>query len=292
MKNNKTRTYVVSADISLLLKSWATQNGFVLPGSEFFIGIREKFSEYMNQIFPEFDLVSEEEIVEGLLAIVEEKGFGLPVISLDPAYSQGGMTLEITRLVDENGQDLGLGNRAGASSLEEQIKKIKASGIKEAVLVDDVIFSGALIESIVDMLAVAGIKVPLICAGIGIADGVKRIDGIKTKVECVRIYDEVIDEVCERDFYPGIPFSGRLLAGESNIGVPYILPFGSPEKWASIPSEFAGDFSKFCICQTMLLFKEIEKCSGRYVLCRDLERKVFGMPVEGERYVDTLHSII
>ena len=42
--------------------------------------------------------------------------------------------------------------------------------------------------------------IPLICAGIGVRYGIKRIEKI-TEVECVRIYESVIDEVCERGFY-------------------------------------------------------------------------------------------
>ena len=165
------------------------------------------------------------------------------------------------------------------------------SGVHEVALVDDVIFSGALLERIINLLSRINIQVPLICAGIGIGEGINRINGTKREIRCVRTYEEVIDEVCERDFYPGVPLSGRLLAGGENIGIPYLLPFGNPESWASIPSQQAANFSKFCLRQTISLFDEIERCSDKQVFCRNLGRKVIGLPMDA-RYTDALRKIL
>jgi len=284
------KPYVVSADIYLLMKGWANQNGFILPKREFFCHLREKFSSYMQGIFPEFELVSEEEIFRGLAKLVVESN--LPAISLDRVYFTGEFNLEIARLVDKNGEDRGLGCRAGTPPLTEQIRKLQTSGIHEVVVVDDVVFSGALLERIIELLSGIGIRVPLVCAGIGIAEGINRINGTKREIRCVRVYEEVADEVCERDFYPGVPLSGRLLVGGENIGVPYLLPFGNPESWASIPSEQTATFSKFCLHQTISLFDEIERYSDKQVFCRDLGRKVVGLPMDGTRYTDVLRKIL
>jgi len=284
------KPYVVSADIYFLMKKWAIQYSFVLPKVEFFRQLREEFSNYMVRIFSNFELVSEDEISIGLTSLVGESG--LPVISMDRVYFESKLNFEITRLVDNDGNDYGWGNRPGTPPLKQQIQKLQMSGICEAVIVDDVVFSGILLERTINLLSGIGIHVPLICVGIGIAEGVNRINGTKREILCVRTYKEVIDEVCERDFYPGVPLSGRLLIGGDNIGIPYLLPFGKPEKWASIPSEYVVNFSKFCLRQTIRLFDEIERCSRRAILCRDLGRKVIGLPMDETRYLDVLQKIL
>ena len=284
------KPYVVSADIYLLMEKWATQHSFVLPAREFFCQLREEFSNYMHRVFSNFELVSEDEISRGLAGLVAESG--LPVVSLDCVYFESELNLEVARLVDKDGKDRGLGHRSGTSPLAQQIRKLQMSGMREVVVVDDVVFTGALLERIIKLLSRIRIRVPLICAGIGIAEGINRINGTKREIRCVRTYEEVIDEVCERDFYPGVPLSGRLLVGDDNIGVPYILPFGKPESWASIPSEQATDFSRFCLHQTATLFDEIERHSDRPILCRDLGRKVVGLPMDETPYSDVLRKIL
>lgn len=284
------KPYVVSADICVLMGKWATQYGFVLPAREFFSQLRKEFSDYMCGIFSNFEFVSEEEISCGLAGLVAESG--LPAISLDCVYFTSELNLEIARLVDEGGKDRGLGHRAGTPPLVQQVRKLQMSGIREVVVVDDVVFTGALLERIIKLFSRIGIRVPLVCAGIGIAEGINRINGTEREIRCVRTYGEVIDEVCERDFYPGVPLSGRLLVGGDNIGVPYLLPFGKPESWASIPSEHAAAFSRFCLHQTISLFDEVERCSGKPVLCRDLGRKVLGLPMDEAPFADALRQIL
>jgi len=283
--------YIVSADIYLLVKEWAKQNGFILPPEKFFYQLRKEFSDQMRRMFPNFELVAEQEIFHGLTKLVMESG--LPSISLDRVYYYSGLKLEIARLVDEAGKDRGLlGHRADSPLLLQQIRRLQKSELREVVLVDDVLYSGKLLERIINILSSINIRVPLICVGIGIAEGIKYLDSKKCTIHCVRTYEEVIDEVCERDFYPGVPLSGRLLVGNNNIGVPYILPFGNPQSWASIPSEHALTFSKFCLRQTIKLFEEVGRCSSKPVLCRDIGRKVIGLPMDGTRYIDALLKIL
>ncbi len=165
-------------------------------------------------------------------------------------------------------------------------------GIRQICLVDDVIFSGVLIDRLIKVLCGYGITVPLVCAGIGIIEGIDRItNGKKIKIDCAKVYDDVIDEVCERDFYLGVPYSGRSVIDNENISIPYFLPYGKPGDWASIPIPFEIEFSKFCIGQSISLFEEIEIVSKRKVCCSDIERKIPKQPKVGN-YVDFLKSII
>jgi len=280
------RPYVVSADVRLLLQNWADQRGFKIPSTVFFDCMREKFSLRMQKIFPNFELVPEKEIVDGLFKIVSESG--LPPVSLDGVYFKSEMSFEITRLVNRQGQNIGWGNRAGTLTIPQQLDLLRKTGVKKVALVDDVIFSGNMLEMILNLFSSIGICVPVVCAGIGIAHGIKHISYARREIYCVRTFDQVIDEICERDFYPGVPLSGRLLSDGENIGVPYIYPFGKFEDWASIPSEYGPDLSDFCLQQTTLLFEEIERISEKKVFCQDLGRKVISLPTDNVRYVDAL----
>ncbi len=283
MKNNT--PYVVSADIQLLLSQWVLSMGFILPSKVFFDHLRKEFSKQMKGLFPYFDFVSEDEMSEGIDYFVSTSS--APVLSLERVYSHNLPQLNITRVVDQYGNDMGVNMRSGSSEIMNQFTDLRKYEFKEVALLDDVIFSGNLICEVVDILGSMGIKVSNVYAGIGIGEGVSKITQ-KTQVQCVRHYDSVIDQVCERDFYPGVPYSGRSLVGGDNVGMPYVLPFGKPAKWALIPTNFENDFSKFCIEQTILLFEEIQNLSGKKVLCSDLDRKVFGLPMGAVSFVEAL----
>lgn len=284
----KKKPYIVSADIYLLLSKWAVRKNFTLPSKEFFLKLREEFSMHMFKLFPDFEFISEDEIFKYMLQITS--GSNLPVVSLDPVYFQGDHSLELTRNVKLDGTDQGLRHRFGSDPLLKQLSLLKDTGVKEICLVDDVIFSGVLTERVIRSLSHLGISVPLVCAGIGIQEGIDRITTSSRSIYCLKTYVDVMDEVCERDFYLGVPYSGRSLCNSQNIGLPYILPYGKPDKWASIPVVSQKPFSEFCINQTITLFEEIEKSSKRIIDCSEIERKVFDQPKKG-RYVDFLQSI-
>lgn len=146
-------------------------------------------------------------------------------------------------------------------------------------------------ERVARLFTKCDMRVRLICAGIGVTKGLWRLQQLNYEVRCVRQYESVIDEVCERDFYPGVPLSGRTLFGAKNVGVPYLLPFGKPGEWASMPTNWQVPFSAFCIQQTIRLFKEIERHSQRIVTCSDLGRLVVRLPQDGQRFVNELYAL-
>lgn len=285
MKNNP---YIVSADIFLLLKKWANANNFILPEEELFNYLRKEFSDYMMQIFPDFELILEQEISDHLNKA--SYATGLPCISLDPIYFSGGFSIELTRKINLKRVDQGLQHRFGGEVLLKQLNYLKSQNISEVCLVDDVIYSGSLMDRVIKLLSHAGISVPVVYAGIGIKMGINRLLYDGREINCLKIYNEVIDEVCERDFYPGVPYSGRSLIGKENIGLPYILPYGIPGEWASIPIKWQEPFSEFCLEQTIKLFEEIQKTSKKIIYCSDIKRKVPGQPLTGS-YIDFLKSL-
>lgn len=285
-----TRPYVVSGDMRLLLQRWAERKKISLPATPFFRALRRDFRLIMNSIFNPFDFVEEDELKEGLTALAQSAQ--MPTVSLDRVYCRCTLNLDFNRLVDEYGNDLGAGPRPGMPSLAEQLEQIRSANVAEVALIDDVIFTGDIINNLCRQLDKIGIRVPLVLAGIAIADGIDRLGQGGREVRCVRRYDAVVDEVCERDFYPGVPFSGRTVAGDGNAGMPYILPFGKPGKWASIPEQWQDRLSIFCLEQTIALFREIEICSGKEIAYSDLDRKVAGLADNDIRYVNALSNLL
>lgn len=282
--------YVVSADIKVLLSKWALTYGFILPDGEFFPELRAEFSRLMRNIFPQFILISEQEIAGGLA----EKSLAAkhPLLSLERAYLDAPFRLEVSRCVNAENADAGLYTRSGAANLREQLAVLRNAGVRTVSIVEDVIFSGGFLLRILELLKKSGIAVESVYTGIAIGSGMDKVRAHGYEVECVRSFPEVIDEVCERDFFPGVPLCGRTLRGAHNIGIPYIAPFGLMKDWASIAPEYEEVVSERCVDLTSLLFNEIGRASGRPVLCSDLERGVLGIPPSEVPFVAALQQFV
>ncbi len=289
--------YIVSEDIDLLLEPWSKEKGLTLPDGIIFNALRQQMREKLEAIFPEACvlMVSSSEIVDPLHALLNSSP--LPVISLDRSYTKQGLHLDCTRLTGRDLKQLGLGSRTQVG-VDEQIRNLvpHLGDAKHVQLVDDVIFSGEGMVDIVERLNQQGIVVDRIVVGISINNGKNHIlascrtANPSITVESVVHFDNVIDEVCERDFYPGVPLSGRLLGEQitsgvraviPETGIPYLLPYSNPKEWATIPAEKSRDWSQFCLRQTRFLWYTIEKLSCATVMCEDLSRR----PIFSERGV-------
>lgn len=286
-QGHTTAPYVVSADLQVLFDEWARTSGFTPPSNQFFEDLRGRFVAHMSGIFTHFELLPEAVLIEETKRLCQSVN-GTPIISLDRVYSQGTHWFDVTRAITSDGDDHGLAARHGSPSMEDQLANLAQSIQGECVLVDDVIFSGKVAVDVASALSKHGINVSTILATVGIAEGVSHIESAGMMVDCVYHYPEVIDQVCERDFYPGVPLSGRLHHGVEGASSPYVLPFGLPGRWASIPESAEADFSRFCLEQTIALFTEVERVSNRIVRCRDVPRKVAGIESDDSRFVDAL----
>lgn len=280
MNERYEQPYVVSGDIEPLLQQWGKSRGIQIPKQEFFQELEEDFSAKMRGLFPFYEYVPAERLLYGLNTMYNDaRKDGLTAISLDPTFRPTQYNIGVSRAVDQNLKDAGLMPRAGFPDLDTQYDQLQAAGIKYAALFDDVVFSGGVIMDVRDQLKSRGIETVRVCAGIAVSEGMGKVveQGIEFSTEYAYL-NGVIDEVCERDFYPGVPFSGRSLASYNGVcsgdyGLPYINPYGIPEKWASIPNDQTRDFSLFCLEQTAKLYEEIGKVTGRKIVGADLDRK-------------------
>jgi hypothetical protein len=292
LKEGKGKPYVISEDIHLLLSEWAKKRGFKLPSIKFFKQLREEMKQQLERIFgnENVDMIPASDLRQGMQRLIKETG--LPAVSMDRVYIRTNPAIEVTRVVDDSLNDCGIASRFGTPPIPQQLLTVKEK-YTEIILVDDVIFSGKVISEILLFLKDIGVKVPVVVAGITIGEGVRRLrEKTKARILSVCHYEEVIDEICERDFYPGVPLSGRTLRGRANIGVSYVLPFGKPFEWASIPKEWEIKFSKFCLRQTVKLWREIEEVSGKEVRNCDIERLPIGFHRDRTRFVDNLRHLL
>jgi hypothetical protein len=233
------RPYVVSCDLATLWQEF----GFDVS-TDTLEEFRARARNALQQSVGSTEWIPEDELRSGLSALLSASSF--PIVSLDQTYTRQETQVDLTRLVNTDLCDIGYGTRDGgftdpATAIHKAVGSIKE---REIALVDDVIFSGAMMEHVILLLTQHGIRVRHVFAGVAIGEGVERVRTLGCPVAAVRTYPEVHDEICERDFLPGAPYSGRTLAAVENTGAPYVLPFGNPAAWASIPSAHQAAFSK------------------------------------------------
>lgn len=285
-----------------MLQEWAAQKRFVLPEPHYFNWLRNQLAQSMFQIFPGYEFVSENGLLAGLEDFARRES--LSIISLDKVYYSYPPMLEISRMVDAGGNDIGLGERAGSKPIEEQLQDLRwqlPSYTKKVALLDDILWTGEVFLFARQLLQNIEIEVVRVYAGIEI-EKFETKEGLRggqwfreqTGLEVVSLfsYPEVIDQICERDFYPGVPLCGRQVAGLENTGAPYLLPFGNPVKWASIPEWGKLKFSKACLERTIHLYATIGRLSGRPVHCEDLGRNIMSLPTGKEPIVEELERAL
>lgn len=148
------------------------------------------------------------------------------------------------------------------------------------------VFSGSVLKRIIEKFNSYGIKV------VGIKSCISTINSydyfnknLVLGLECGYLMtDDVIDQICERDFYFGIAQSG-ILKKDANKKIyksPYFKPFGNPAIRASIPKEYERIFSRDCINRSILLWVEIEKISKKEFFIKDLPERIIYTDLEEE----------
>lgn len=182
-------------------------------------------------------------------------------------------------------------------SVDKQIKeiseKLKQAGNGEVVLVDDVVFSGNVLRSIISKFESNGIKVIGIRSAISTEESYESFNKTLEKgLKCgIILGKDVIDQICERDFYFGIAQSGISVKGENGriYKAPYFKPFGNPVERASIPKMYEDVFSNNCLMRSMYLWKKIEDRSLRPIKVKELPEEINDLD-ENERVINVLRK--
>ena len=272
------------------------QAGFYLPRPLFFEELRKAFCAFMRSIFLNFHFLPEETIRKGMKEILGK--YKIPNISINEVYSRSLYALRMGRRVDGGGLRSCVGPRPGESSVAEQAhrlhRRFKKMGLREkrVVLVDDILFGGESEQFAIQVLEAFGRKVVKMVAGVAVGHGIQAMKKAGVSVEAAFTFPEVLDELCERDFYVGAPFSGLPLIGEKdNTAMPYMLPWGRPHTLASIPRKLELAFSRFCISQSVALWEMVEESAGFPVRCENLPKGVPGFPAR-QRVAVALRDVL
>lgn len=159
----------------------------------------------------------------------------LPVVSLDDRYvTSANAYIGISRGVDEQLNDDGYVPRVGYPSIANQLGKISSLG-SAIVIADDVLFSGEMISWLADALEPSGVKIGGLVCGIAIQEGVEKMNSLGIDVEAVQTFEDVEDEICERDFAV-VPGSGRRIDSLQSNALYFDYNAGKPDLWASLPA--------------------------------------------------------
>lgn len=186
-------------------------------------------------------------------------------------------------------------NPNNLNSVDKQILDVsislKLQGKKEIILVDDVVFSGSVLKTITRLFRESGIRVVGIRASISTEESYETFNKFLPKgLKCGCLLGRnVIDQICERDFYFGIAQSG--ISVQDSIGniykAPYFKPYGNPVKRASIPKEYEIVFSNNCLLRSIFLWKSMEERSKRKLYIQDMPEEIINTN-KNERIIDVL----
>ena len=264
-----TKPYVLTDDLSLefseYMKGVNNASEVVSEASHMIEGSLQKF-------FPDVKRISSERIFGYLTEKVSESA--LPVISLAgiiPADGTKVVSVEASRTVKlskGNGQfqfiDNGIlprnsGLPAVADQFNNSVSFITEQGLKRVNLLDDVVFSGNTVLDYVDRLENRGLSVDTVIANVVIGGAVTKLKNRDINVQADFVFDDVVDEVCRRDFIVGAPGGGRNLMTKRGeyVAVPYLYPFANVDVWASVNEEQAIEFSKDCLEASLSIWSQL-----------------------------------
>ena len=347
------RAYVVTEDLSLLVRRWCSQQGLkispaMLPES-FFQNIFNKlieclrkycFSEQEIEVMPlqlnTFDDLLRKHDAIPVLDELLHKSAEIPAlgtalrrldtllhkhtevptlkefwVSLDDVYpkpleqSESKYNMSVTRYVSTSYEKLGHGPRPenNEKSLKSQVRECVNIWEKTKklpiVLVDDGTFDGDTVEEVLNEFARQEVFINSVRLGVAKRVGIEKIanwsfdeemQGGKTRTHKVnfigasKLCPPIYDWICERDFFPGVLYAGKviarregneikpLLVGKQNIPVraQYLYDWGEVWKWASIEEGKSRPFTAEVLKLSIELWEKLEKLRGRTIFIKDL----------------------
>jgi hypothetical protein len=241
------KPYVISAELDL-----ANEELEQVVKREKIDSFREDLDEDLRKMGKETLWVSSGKIQRYLQKVAETTR--LPVVSLDDRYvTSANEYFGVSRGADASFNDAGYAPRVGYSSIENQLDRVSSLG-DEVVLLDDVLFSGEMLSRLADNLEMRGVKIGVVATGIAIREGVDKLRARGIEVIAAEIFDNVDDEICERDFAV-VPGSGRRVDELSANALYFDNKYGRPEQWASIPSIYSDTFCTNSLTRSLGLLR-------------------------------------
>ncbi len=280
--------YVLTCDLGLKMKA-LEQIGLKVPASSdiFYKEFDRELVRRIQLMAPGVEIVHmiDMDILAKEILSRAAQFHGANIVSYCNGICVGnGQTLQINRLIDENGKSVGLGPRPGfktigVSSLDRKLP---------LVLVDDGVFSGETLLSIVRQIQAIGITVEALVVGLCFPKAKTKIQR-EFKGEVVAVLDikNPLDWMPNHDFFIFSPNCGKVrgvnglekatsmpvVHNGATFSVPYLLPFINGETfndWTSLAADDANDFSLFCAQQALSFFRRLERQNKKDVHIGDL----------------------
>jgi len=298
--------YVLTGDLDFVVTHWCRSNQFKSPSQKGFENLRSLFRKDLEQV-----TAKTAEVTGRPLEVKFESRNKFPTlrkrendhgfwIALDDVYiPKADFRIELTRIYDNYGErELGRGVRpeTNPDNLKIQIDNCrktyqKAGSPPSVVLADDGTFTGDTVIEILNKLREVGINVTELRMAfatfegqVNIAKAIKRAGRrIIFEVGLSATKDSIFDWVCERDFFVGVPRSGRTVgtydldkvtpipSTAPIVGFPYVKPWGPMTEGASI-SIGQKEFSARLTSYSIHLWQEIEKLNKITLKVRQLPR--------------------
>lgn len=308
----KTKHYYVSQDLETIVSRWCQDERkdagcLKCPPAELFEELRADLIAALEHAFREPVGDDKHKVAIKPLRLTD-----LHVIRRDPsdkrdfwitlddvAVPSHDYHLEITRIYDMDARKIGVGPRIGAKTLLQQVADCQAKYFEYArtaldpqiVLVDDGAYEGGSVLAVADMLKKHDLPVSVVNLGFSTSKGLKAIAealcppefeqhatiGVSKFIEI----DAVHVWVCERDFYLGVPRSGRTfgfsekpdraLPHQSRISFPYVEPFAVARGGGSIDIG-KYSFGRAQVLASIRLWSEIERLNNRTFMVADIPR--------------------
>ncbi len=197
-------------------------------------------------------LVPSNQLADGIR--VRQLQASLPVVSLDSTYTtDADLQIGISRAITPTMNDALYSARAGFDSISNQLDRIAELG-SEVQIMDDVVFSGEMMLWLSEQLAARSVKIGRVVCGIAIGEGITTLSNAGIDIDPVLTFDEVDDELCERDLFLS-PGSGRRVPAVGANALYFDTKYGRPEQWASIPPDNAESFYRNCLERSLTILR-------------------------------------
>lgn len=237
-------------------------------------------------ITPNVLLLKEETITKWVTMVTPKNAILQTVAYIDDLDKEKYPSIQITRANVWQEPKLVQIPRYGYPDLKTQFELMEKG---DYVLLDDVIFTGEGAHELILKGRELGRNIGKVIACVSVGVGEKKLSEIGVKVESLYHFKNVIDEVCLRDFIPGLPYSGRPLVTQAGdyLYVPYLLPWGDPNSRISVPKENEIEFSIDCLNLSIEFWSEV----APELLFSNVPALIFDKQAENSMYfVDYLHQ--
>ena len=289
---SKSKTYLLVLDLPEMMEAYE-RVGLKLPDVAFFKERQRCLATKLQEIIPDccVETIEANKLTNKIVSLLRDLLTVTPeavVISTvrDVASKTNGHCIQINRLVDPAGQAIGVGARPGNESLHNQFNEIRVSLEKHPViLVEDGSFSGGTMRRMIEICNEMQIEIKHLVAGFlfpSAKENILKVFPREKDIHCWRD-ESFLDWMPDHDFYPFVPNAGKVvgfsyegrqmpvyLHNGLSLCKPYVLPYGNPVEWASIPEEHAKKFSTFCIQEARTIFWEMERINNQKITLESL----------------------